>query len=256
MAGKAIFLKGIFSLAITGLLLQPAWGAEELTVSAAASLTNVFQELGSNYENLHPGVKIIFNMGASGALLQQIDKGAPVDVFASADQKTMDRAQAKGLIVTASRQNFTGNRLVLIRPAAANLALKRVSDLKQPEVKKVAIGNPATVPAGRYAQEGLTRLGLWEPLGPKLIYGESVRQVLDYVARGEVDAGLVFATDAAMVPDKVKIVQEIRETNPIVYPIAVVAKSGKRELALKFVTYLLDPACGEVFKKYGFEALH
>ncbi len=247
-------MRGLLSLALAGMLLQPAWGAEELTVSAASSLTNVFRELGKGFEKSHPGVKVIFNMGPSGALLQQIGQGAPVDVFASADQATMDQAQAKGLIIAASRKDFVSNRLVLIVPAASRLALNRVEDLKKPEVKTVAIGNPATVPAGRYAQEALTRLGLWEILGPKLIYGESVRQVLDYVARGEVDAGLVFATDAAIAAAQVKIVQEIGDTKPIIYPLAVVRRRGKRELALKFVTYLLEPASQEIFKKYGFGA--
>ena len=242
------------ALAVIALLGLPAWAAEELTVSAAASLTNVFQELGPGFEKLLPGVKLVFNFGASGALLQQIDQGAPVDVLASADQQTMDQAREKGLIVPASRKNLVTNRLVLIVPAPAKLALKSPGDLQLPEVKRVALGNPATVPAGRYAQEGLTALGLWKVLTPKLIYGESVRQVLDYVARGEVDAGLVFATDAAMARGRVRTVQEIKETKPIVYPIALVAAGGKKEPAQKFVDYLLSPAAQEVFRKYGFGA--
>lgn len=247
-------LKVLLAVAIIAMLGQPAWAAEELTVSAAASLTNVFQELGHNFEKLPPGVKLVFNFGASGALRQQINQGAPVDVFASADQQTMDQAQEKGLIVAASRKNFVSNRLVLIAPGAAKLTLKSPGDLKSPEVKKVALGNPATVPAGRYAQEGLTALGLWATLEPKLIYGESVRQVLDYVARGEVDAGVVFATDAAMALGKVKTIQEIKKTKPIVYPAALVAAGGKKEAAQKFLDYLLSPAARDVFRKYGFGA--
>jgi len=246
--------KILLALAIIPLLGQPAWAAEELTVSAAASLTNVFQELSRGLEKTLPGVKIVFNFGASGELLQQIDKGAQVDVFAAADQQTMDQAREKGLIVDASRKNFVSNRLVLIVPGAAKQVVKSPGDLKSPAVKKVALGNPATVPAGRYAREALTALGLWETLTPKLIYGESVRQVLDYVARGEVDAGLVFATDAASAGDKAKIIQEMKETKPIVYPIALVAAGSKKESAQKFLDYLLSPAAREVFRKFGFGA--
>ena len=208
----------------------PVLAAEELTVSAAASLTNAFPEIGQIFEKQHPGSKVIFNFAASGPLLQQIAQGAPVDVFASADQKTMDQAQEKGLIVPASRKNFVSNTLVLIVPQDSKLNLTGPKDLTQPAVKRVGLGNPASVPVGRYAQEALTQAGLWEALQPKLIMGESVRQVLDYVSRGEVDAGFVFATDAAIAKGKVKTVAEVQGHQPIVYPVALVAASQKQGL--------------------------
>jgi len=252
MVRKLLILWFFLGLALPMLAGPAAGGTQELTVSAAASLTNAFQELGQGFEKIHPGTKIIFNFAASGPLLQQIARGAPVDLFASADERTMDQAQAQGLIVNSSRKNFVRNRLVLIVPAAEKLGVKVLNDLKWPGIGKIALGNPETVPAGRYAQEALTRLGLWGALAPKFIFGESVRQVLDYVARGEVDAGLVYVTDAALAAGKIRTVQELKEHRPIVYPIAVVAASGQKELAQRFQDYVLSPQGQEILGKYGF----
>jgi molybdate transport system substrate-binding protein len=252
MERRFIFLWVSLVLALPVISGPRAWGAQELTVSAAASLTNVFQALGQGFEKANPGTKTILNFAASGTLLHQIDKGAPVDVFASADQKTMDQAQAKGLIVVASRKDFVSNRLVLIIPAESKLALKTPNDLKLPEVKKVALGNPETAPVGRYTKEALTGLGLWNALIPKFIYGETVRQVLDYVSRGEVDAGFVYATDVVIAKGKVRTITEVKEHKAIVYPIAIVATSGKKELAQSFINYVLSPEARIILGKYGF----
>lgn len=154
-------MKWFKMVAVIGLMMVlgqagPALAAQELTVSAAASLSNAFSEIGQIFEMQHPGVKVIFNFAASGPLLQQIAQGAPVDVFASADQKTMDQAQEKGLIVPASRKKFVSNALVLIVPQDSKLGLTGLKDLTKPEVKRVGMGNPATVPVGRYTQEALT----------------------------------------------------------------------------------------------------
>ena len=184
---------------------------------------------------------MIFNFAASGPLLQQIAQGEPVDVFASADQKTMNQAQEKGLIVPDSRKNFVSNKLVLIMPQDSKLSLSSLKDLVSSPIKRVASGNPDTVPAGRYTLEALTQAGLWEPLRPKLILGESVRQVLDYVSRGEVDAGFVYATDAAIAKGKVKTVIEVQGHQPIGYPVALVAASQKQALAQGFLDCLSAP---------------
>ncbi|MGO9620713.1 MAG: molybdate ABC transporter substrate-binding protein [Desulfobaccales bacterium] len=247
-------LKSIITLLLGAMILwaAPACADQELIVSAAASLTNVLKEVAGQFEKTHPGVKITCNFAASGSLLQQIAQGAPVDVFAAADQKTMNQAQEKGLIVPASRKNFVSNTLVLIAPAGSSLPLAGLGNLALPEVKRVALGNPETVPVGRYTQEALTKAGLWEILKPKFIYGESVRQVLDYVSRGEVDAGLVFATDAAIAKGTVKIVAEVQGHQPIIYPVALVAAGQKQDLAQSFVDFILSPTAQEVFKKYGF----
>ncbi len=239
-------------LAVALMAPGAALGAEELTVSAAASLTNAFPEIGQVFEKQHPGVKVIFNFAASGPLLQQIAQGAPVDVFASADQKTMDQAQDKNLIVPASRKNFVTNTLVLIAPKDSKLGLRGIKDLAQSEVKRVGLGNPASVPVGRYTKEALTQAGLWKALQPKLIMGESVRQVLDYVSRGEVDAGFVFATDAAIAKGKVETVAEVQGHQPIVYPVALVAASQKQGLGQEFLKLLDSPEGMAILTKYGF----
>jgi molybdate transport system substrate-binding protein len=147
--------------AVLALVAQLGW-CEELVVSAAVSLSKAFKDLGRDFEREHTGVKVLFNFGASGQLLQQIAHGAPVDVFASADQETMDRAEAQQLILAGTRSNFVRNRLVLIVPGGAASAISSIEDLKRPQVARTAIGKPDSVPAGRYAQEALELAGLWE----------------------------------------------------------------------------------------------
>ncbi len=230
-----------------------AFAEQELIVSAAASLTNAFGEIGKKFESASPATKVVFNFGASGALLQQIDKGAPVDVFASADQKTMDQAAEKGLIISGARKDFASNELVLIIPHGAKTPVKALQDLSAGEITMVAMGNPETVPAGRYAQEVLTGEGLWEQLKPKYIFGESVRQVLDYVSRGEVDAGFVFATDAAVAKDHVSVALEAPKHKPITYPISIVRSTKSKELARRFVDFVLSDEGREILFKYGFK---
>ena len=229
-----------------------ALAEQELIVSAAASLTNAFQEVGQKFASANPGIKFVPNFAASGALLQQIEKGAPVDVFASADQKTMDQANEKKLILPETRKNFVSNGLVLILPAGSKVTIKSPQDLAAKEVAKIALGNPDTVPAGRYTQEALKNEGLWEKLSPKFIPADSVRQVLDYVSRGEVDAGFVFATDAAVARDKVQVVATLEKHQPILYPVAVVAATGKKALAQRFIDFVLSKEGQEILSKYGF----
>jgi molybdate transport system substrate-binding protein len=230
----------------------PAYGNQELTVSAAASLTNALKEVAAAFEKGHPGTKVVCNFAASGVLLQQMAKGAPVDVFAAADQKTMNQAQEKKLIATATRKNFVTNRLVLIVPMDSKLTLSGLQDLTGPQVNRIAVGNPATVPAGRYAKEALDKAGLWDKLSAKFVLAESVRQVLDYVRRGEVDAGLVYSTDAAIAQGKVKVMQTVTEHAPILYPIAVTVSTDKKALAQSFVDFVVSPPAQAIFAKFGF----
>jgi molybdate transport system substrate-binding protein len=226
---------------------------EELIVSAAASLTNAFGEIGRKFESTAPGTKVIFNFAASGPLLQQIEKGAPVDVFASADQKTMDQAMEKKLILPETRKDFVSNKLVLVVPKDSMLTVRSLQDLQLKEVSRISIGATDTVPVGRYTQGALSREGLWEILKPKFIYGNSVKQVLDYVARGEVDAGFVYLTDAAAAKDKVQVVASAEKQEPILYPIAVVTTTHAKETAQRFVDYVLSGEGQEVLSHYGFE---
>lgn len=253
-------MSGVKRRNLLGMAIVLAWAAaapaqapaEDLTVSAAASLTNAFGELGKSFEAKNSGSKVAFNFAASGTLLQQIDKGAPVDVFATADQETMSKAQERGLIDPATRKDFAGNRLVLIVPADGGKLVAKLADLSRAEVKRIAVGDPAFVPVGRYTEQALRSAGLLEALKPKFIPGNSVRQVLDYVSRGEVDAGFVYATDAGVAKDKVNVLLEAGGHDPIVYPIAAVAASGKKELAAKFLSFLLGAEGRSVLARYGF----
>jgi molybdate transport system substrate-binding protein len=244
-------IKGTIAAAVLALAPQLGW-CEELVVSAAVSLSNAFKELGPEFERGRPGVKVLFNFGASGQLLQQIVSGAPVDVFASADQETMDRAEAQQLILTSTRSDFVRNRLVLVAPAGASSQLSSLSDLRQPGVARIAIGKPESVPAGHYAQEALELAGLWDALKPKYIFGQNVRQVLDYVERGEVDAGFVYATDATVAANKVRVVTEAVVQRPILYPIAVVAAGPNQTRAREFVRFVLSESAQKVISRYGF----
>jgi molybdate transport system substrate-binding protein len=239
-------------VAVALMALGGAASAAEVTVSAAASLTNAFKEIGAAFEKEHAGDKVLFNFAASDPLVQQIAKGAPVDVFASADQDAMDKADGLKLLASGTRKNFASNSLVLIAPQSGKAPLKSAADVAQPAVARVTIGNPASVPVGRYAKVALEHAKLWASVEPKLILGTSVRQCLDYVARGEVDAGFVYATDAAIVKDKVTVVATVPTETPVTYPIAVIAAGPQAALGRKFADYVRSPAGQAVLAKYGF----
>jgi molybdate transport system substrate-binding protein len=226
--------------------------ATDITVSAAASLTNAFKEIGAAYEKEHAGDKVLFNFAASDPLVQQIAKGAPVDVFASADQDAMDKAESLKLLAAGSRRDFATNTLVLIAPANSTLALKGVADLRQAAVTRVTMGNPASVPVGRYARQALEQAKLWAAVEPKAIFGTSVRQSLDYVARGEVDAGFVYATDAIVQKDKVRVIATVPTATPVSYPIAAIAAGPQPAAGRKFVDYVLSPAAQAILARHGF----
>ena len=238
------------------LALAAAWTlpaqAADVVVSAAASLTNAFQRVAKVYEARHPGTRIVLNFAASDVLLQQIVNGAPADVFASADQATMDKAAAAKLIRQDSRKNFALNQLVLIQPTGHALQLSGLQDVTRPAVKRIALGDPATVPAGRYTRSVLEADGLWKAVSPKAVLAQNVRQSLDYVARDEVDAGFVYATDAAIMPGKVKVVARVPSTMPIEYPIAVLAGSKHPDDARAFEQFVLSDEGQKLLSAYGF----
>jgi molybdate transport system substrate-binding protein len=240
------------SLVLICLAFGASASATEITVSAAASLTNAFKEIGAAYELEHAGDKVLFNFAASDPLVQQISKGAPVDVFASADQDAMDKADNLKLLAPGSRKNFASNSLVLIAPQHGKVPVKALADVTNASVARITIGNPASVPVGRYTKAALENAKLWSAVEPKLILGASVRQCLDYVARGEVDAGFVYATDAAIVKDKVSIVATVATETPVTYPIAVIAHGPQAASGKKFADYVQSPAGQAVLAKYGF----
>lgn len=222
---------------------------EDMLVSAAASLTNAFKEIGTEFEKSHPGTKVNFNFAASDILMKQIVEGAPADVFASADLKAMDSAAQQNAIDRSTRKNFAANRLALALPSDAKLTLTSLEDLKQDVVKRIAISQPATVPVGRYAKAALAELKLWSVLEDKLVFTQNVRQTLDYVSRGEVDAGFVYTTGAAIMKDKVKVAFEIPTPQPVVYPIAVTKRSKQGKLAREFVD-LVNSEAGQTIPPY------
>lgn len=225
----------------------------ELTVSAAISLKDALDEMKQRYEAENPGVSIALNYGASGTLQLQIEQGAPVDVFLSAASKQMDSLEAKGLLLEGTRRNLLGNEVVLIVPKGSTLNISSFQDLIGSNVKRVALGEPTTVPAGQYAKEVLTNLGIYDAVRSKAVLAKDVRQVLTYVETENVDAGIVYSTDA-LSSSKVKVVAQAPANShaPVVYPIAVVKSSQNPGAARKFADFLSSPAAASVFQKYGF----
>lgn len=225
----------------------------EMTVFAAASLTDVMQELAETYEADHPGVKIIFNFASSGALQTQIEQGAPCDLFASAGKKQVDTLVEKGFIEPESVQLFAYNRLVAVTPKDSPVKAESLEDLLQPEIRQIGIGDPGSVPAGQYSMEVLTNRELADELQDKLVYANNVRQVLQYVEQGEVELGFVYATDAAM-SEGVTVSFTVPEADhqPITYPICVMKESAQGELAAEFAQWVLSEAGQKVLEEYGF----
>ncbi len=221
-------------------------------VSAAISLRDAFGEAGRRFEQQNPGTRIQFNFASSGTLATQIIRGAPVDIFASASTHHMDRVAKKGLVQSAHRTILARNTLVVVVPRGHRKPIRSVADLRG--AAKIAIGNPKTVPAGRYARAMLRHHKLWSPLRQRLIFGEHVRQVLDYVVRNEVDAGLVYGTDYRQRRAKLTLVATASPGShpPIVYPVALLAPSRKRKLALRFIRFLRSPQGQKILIQRGF----
>ena len=248
----AVLLLSILSCRASG---PSSSTGNELTVSAAVSLKDAFNEIAELNEKRN-GTKIRFNYGASGALQKQIESGAPADVFASAGAKQLDDLAAKGFIVPDTRKDFARNSLVLIVPAKS-AGVSSFSDLANPSVKKVAVGNPKTVPAGQYTDQTFNKLKLLPQIQAKLIFAEDVRQVLDYVVRDEVDAGVVYSSDALSAEDKIKVVARAPDDShdPILYPIAVIKDSKQQDAARKFIDLVLSFEGQAILVKRGFLAI-
>lgn len=238
---------------VTILLLCSTAKAEDITVSAAISLKDALTDIQKPYETASAD-RLQFIFGASGQLLAQIKNGAPVAVFISAADKQVDDLLKAGLADRASRRVIAGNSLVLIVPAEAKSPVSGFKDLANPSVQRIAIGEPKTVPAGAYAMQVLEHLRLTGPLGDRLVYGSNVRQVLDYVERGEVSAGLVYSTDAREAGTKVRVVATADPAShePIEYPAVIVSTSNKREAAKRFLDYLRTDKARTVLRSCGF----
>lgn len=229
----------------------PQPGPPVLIVSAAASLTDAMQDVETAYHQEHPEVEIHNNFGSSGTLAQQIEDGAPVDVFVSAASRPMDELDSRGLLVADSRHNLLGNILVLIAPRSSKI--NGFQQLTEPSVKTIALGDPASVPAGQYGQQMLTALHLYDDVKSKLVLAKDVRQVLTYVESGNADAGIVYATDA-QTSTAVRVVAAAPEWthDPIVYPVAAIAKGHHTGAARQFVDFLQSVPAKAIFVKRGF----
>lgn len=234
---------------------RPGHGdSKEITVSAAASLQEALEEAGKIYMKDHPDVRLVFNFGGSGSLQQQIAQGAPVDVFISASEEQYQQLlEEKKIDIEHSIQLLT-NELVLIVPKNQE-PIKGLEELRNGAIKRIAVGTPETVPAGKYAKQALQSTGIWDNIEAKLIYTKDVRQVLTYAETGNVDAGIVYKTDA-LISDKIKVTTLTEEAShdPIIYPAGVIAASKNHEAAVSFFKFLTERETMEIFKKYGFDA--
>ncbi|MDE2219112.1 MAG: molybdate ABC transporter substrate-binding protein [Gammaproteobacteria bacterium] len=252
--------RGLAGLALALLLQMPAAGLaarqDSVTVFAAASLTNVLQELGAEYTR-NTGHAIGFSFAAASVLARQIESGAHADIFFSADQEWMDYLGQRGLLQPSSRRNLLGNRLALVAPADSTVQLKVEPNFKLAVALaggRLAMGDPDAVPVGRYARSALRRLGVWDELAHRLVLADNVRTALAFVARGEAPLGIVYATDAKIEPG-VRIVDLFPSGShsPIDYPIALT--SGARPQAAAFIEFLRGPFGTAAFEKYGFIVL-
>lgn len=223
-----------------------------LLVSAAASLKEALEEIKPAYQKINPKVAVNYNFGASGTLQQQIENGAPADIFFSAAKKQMDALQEKNLIVPETRRNLLTNRLVLIVPKNST-GVTSFRNLTDAKIKRIAVGEPRSVPAGQYAEEVFKNLGILDAIKPKLVLGNNVRNVLAAVESGNADAGVVYTTDAKL-SNQVKIVVTAPANlhSPIVYPVAVLKSSKNATIAQEYVQFLASDRSIKMFQKYGF----
>lgn len=245
-----LILSGVFNIVSP----QPAEAqSKTILIAAAASLQNALEEIDPIFEKANAGIAVNYNFAASGPLHQQIQQGAPVDVFISAATLQMDTLQNKNLIVNDTRRNLLTNNLVLIVPNNSTLGLTSFRQLTNSNVKRVAVGESRSVPAGRYAAELFSKLGISEQVRSKFVYGNSVRSVLGAVETGNADAGVVYLTDAK-ISNQVKQVATAPSNlhSPIVYPIAVIKASRNQQSARAYIEFLRKRQSQNIFKKYGF----
>ena len=242
-------------LVLSLLCLPTLARAQEITLSVAISMKEAVETLGRQFTQARPSVMLRYNFGSSGELQKQIEAGAPVDLFISAAQRQMDELEQKGLIDPASRRVFARNVLTVIKPAGSVLDISKPADLLDPKVRRIVIGNPRTVPVGQYAEESLKALALWDRVQPKLVFAENVRQALDYVARGEVEAGFVYSTDIPVRAGQVtEAFRPAEDTyRPVTYPVAVVKDSRQPALARAFIDLLMTREGQSALSRLGFQ---
>lgn len=226
----------------------------ELTISAAASLTDVMEDIKELYEKENDNIELTFTFGSSGALQAQIEEGAPVDLFISAAEKQMDALEEGGHILDDSRKSLLVNNVVLIKPTDADINVNGFEDLVDNSISKIAIGDPGNVPVGQYSEEIFDNLEIRDQIEDKLVLAEDVRTVLSWVEMGEADLGIVYATDA-FTTDAVEIISNAPEGShkEVTYPVAVVKDSKHEDAAKDFIDFLSQDNISELFESYGFE---
>ena len=229
--------------------------AQELTVSAAGSLNRVFKEVAAEFEKQNPGVKVVLNFAAAGVLIQQIEQGAPVDIFASADQMNMDKAQQENLIDSASRRNFAQNTLVLAVPKGAKSVPATLEDLQDDVYQVIAFGRPGITPAGNYVQAKMKQAGLWDKLESRFALAEHVTQVVSYLERKEADAGFVFMTDIQQNQEFIQTAFTVSTEKDFIYPVARTKNAQQVDLANKFIEFVTSAQGQQIFLKNGFSVL-
>lgn len=250
--GASPLLLGLALLAVAG-CSRPEPARNEIVVSAASSLADAVTALAAEYRTLDSTVTITPNFGSSGTLAQQIRQGAGVDLYLAASDREMGLLEREGLIERGTRRVLASNELVLIVAAGEEEGVREMGDLAGEGVERVAIGAPASVPAGEYAREMLERLRLWDRVAPRAVFASNVRQALTYVERREVDAGLVYRTDALRSPGVVVVAAAPPGSHrPIRYPAARVAAGANREEALRFLEFMAGPAGEACFRALGF----
>jgi molybdate transport system substrate-binding protein len=229
----------------------------ELNVCAGVGLTDAINEINSLYMQENKNITIIANFAASGTLQKQIEQGAPEDVFISAAAKQMDALQDGGLIINETRRDLLNNKIVLVVPKNSTLDITDFMDLLNEDVVQVAIGDPGFVPAGTYGKQALEALGIYDQVQSKLIFASDVRQVLSYVEAGNVDAGIVYATDAA-ITDGVKNVAEAPDevNRKIVFVVAAIKACKNVEAAKAYIDFLFSDKASAIFEKYGFSVVN
>ena len=226
----------------------------EILVAAAASLKNAYEEeLIPMFEAQYPGVTVKGTYDSSGKLQTQIEEGLEADVFMSAAKKQMKALDEEGMIDSDSIVDLLENKIVLIVPTGSDKGIQSFEDIVKAD--SIALGDPASVPAGQYSEEALTNLGLWDQIQDKTSFGTNVTEVLNQVAAGSADAGIVYATDAASMADQVEVVAEAPEGSlktRVIYPVAVAKDSTNAEVAANFVEFLTSDEAMKVFEAYGF----
>jgi len=263
-----VFLSGILATLLLTLTLQgkllrtsvegvvstpPDIPSSTLLIAVAASLQDAIEELDPMFESAHPTVTVNYNFAASGALQQQIEQGAPIDLFISAATRQMDALQEKNLIVSDTRRDLLTNSLVLVVPRNSTVELTDFQQLTKSDVSRISMGEPRSVPAGQYAEELFKNLDIWEQLQPKLVFGNSVRNVLGTVESGNAEAGVVYATDAKISDQVTPVATAASNLHaPIVYPMAITAASQNQQAARTYADFLTSSQAQAVFEEYGF----